>query len=123
MVPGLRLRSEGCRHCPLHAHARPGKMANTGWCWDGQGINGSWHLSIFGIGEGTKWFGLDKCCFMFYPNTALAMEKLHDMEEVACEISKWIFGKVEHPAFTVSPDGPEPYQRGGLARSRRAGGT
>jgi hypothetical protein len=26
---------------------------------------------------------------MFHPNTPLAMEKLRDMEEVVCEISKW----------------------------------
>lgn len=36
---------------------------------------------------------------MFHPNTPLAMEKLRDMEEVVCEISKWEYQKVEHPDF------------------------
>ena len=74
-------------------------MADAGWCWDGQGINGDWTLSIFGVGEGTKWFGLRKCCFMFHPNTEMAMEKLRDMDEVVCEISKWEYQKVEHPEY------------------------
>jgi hypothetical protein len=81
------------------AGTRPRKLADAGWCWDGQGINGTWHLSIFGAGEGTKWFGLRRCCYMFHHNTPMAMEKLRDMEEVVCEISKWDFVKVEHAAF------------------------
>ena len=36
------------------AAPRPGKLAEAGWCWDGQAINGTWHLSIFGAGEGTR---------------------------------------------------------------------
>lgn len=70
-------------------------MADFGWCWDGQAINGQWQLSIFGVGEGTRWFGLRKCCFMFHPNTAMAMEKLRGIESVVCEISKWEYQKVE----------------------------
>jgi hypothetical protein len=83
----------------LGAPPRPRKMADAGWCWDGQGINGTWHLSIFGAGEGTKWFGLRRCCYMFHHNTALALQKLQDMDEVVCEISKWDFVKVAHSAF------------------------
>lgn len=75
----------------------PRKLVDAGWCWDGQAINGQWQLSIFGVGEGTKWFGLRRCCFMFHPNTAMAMEKLRDMEEVVCEVSKWEYQKFEHP--------------------------
>ena len=81
------------------APAPSSKLADAGWCWDGQAINGQWQLSIFGAGEGTRWFGLRKCCFMFHPNTALAMEKLRDMEQVVCEISKWEYQKVEHPDY------------------------
>ncbi len=86
---------------PAIEAARPQRrrMADAGWCWDGQAINGQWQLSIFGAGEGTKWFGLRKCCFMFHPNTALAMEKLRDLEEVVCEISKWEYLRVEHPTY------------------------
>ena len=81
------------------APPRPRRMADAGWCWDGQAINGQWQLSIFGVGEGTQWFGLRRCCFMFHPNTPLAMEKLRGMKEVVCEISKWEYQKVEHPQY------------------------
>jgi len=65
------------------------KFSEAGWCWDGQGFNGGVNPSIFGVGEGTKWFGLKKTAFMFHPITSLALEKLHDANEVICEISKW----------------------------------
>ena len=71
------------------ASAPPRKLAEAGWCWDGQGFNGGVNPSIFGVGEGTRWFGLDKVCFMFHPNNALAMDKLRGFGEVVCEISKW----------------------------------
>jgi hypothetical protein len=64
-------------------------MAKAGWCWDGQGFNGGVNPSIFGSGEGTRWFGLRKTVYLFHPNTDLAMEKLSGMDEVICEISKW----------------------------------
>ena len=101
-IAGLALGSSGINAIacsPTEAPRQPRKMADAGWCWDGQAINGQWQLSIFGAGEGTHWFGLKKCCFMFHPNTAVAMEKLRDMDEVACEISKWEYQKVEHPDY------------------------
>ena len=75
------------------------RLADVGWAWDGQAINGQWSLSIFGAGEGTRWFGLRRCCHMFHRNNALAMEKLADMEEVVCEVSKWEYERVDHPAY------------------------
>ncbi|MBT3376820.1 MAG: hypothetical protein HN742_09790 [Lentisphaerae bacterium] len=75
------------------------RLADTGWVWDGQAINGQWSLSIFGAGEGTRWFGLRRCCHMFHRNNALAMEKLADLDEVVCEISKWDNERVEHPDY------------------------
>ena len=73
----------------MGAAPRAGKLAEAGWCWDGQGFNGGVNPSIFGAGEGTRWFGLSKVCYMFHPNTALAMDKLRGFREVVCEISKW----------------------------------
>ncbi|MBM3889909.1 MAG: hypothetical protein FJ388_12400 [Verrucomicrobia bacterium] len=78
------------------ASSRPRKMADAGWCWDGQGFNGGVNPSIFGAGEGTRWFGLQRCCFMFHPNTPLAMEKLRGFKEVVCEISKWKVRRCEN---------------------------
>lgn len=75
-------------------------LADAGWCWDGQAMNGQPQLSIFGIGEGTKWFGLRKCCFMFHPITPMALEKLSSMDAVVCEISKWEVAEVlDHPKY------------------------
>ncbi len=84
------------------ASETPRRMADAGWCWDGQSTYVP-SLSIFGAGEGTKWFGLRRCCFMFHPNTALAMEKLRDLEEVVCEISKWECVNVEIPGLKGAP--------------------
>ena len=82
------------------APAALSNLADAGWCWDGQAMNGQPQLSIFGVGEGTKWFGLRKCCFMFHPLTALAMQKLSDMDQVVCEISKWEAQEVlDHPTY------------------------
>ena len=72
------------------------KFSDVGWCWDGQGFNGGVNPSIFGAGEGTKWFGLKKTAFMFHPNTELALKKLRDFEEVICEISKWKVRRCEN---------------------------
>jgi len=72
------------------------KLADVGWCWDGQGFNGGVNPSIFGAGAGTSWFGLRKCCYMFHPNTDLALELLTGFDEVVCEISKWTVRRVEN---------------------------
>lgn len=72
------------------------RLSEVGWCWDGQGFNGGVNPSIFGAGEGTKWFGLTKTAYMFHPNTELAMEKLRDFVEVICEISKWKVRRCEN---------------------------
>jgi len=72
------------------------KFSEVGWCWDGQGFNGGVDPSIFGAGEGTRWFGLRRTAFMFHPNTELALEKLRDFDEVICEISKWKVRRCEN---------------------------
>ncbi|NUQ61211.1 MAG: hypothetical protein HUU20_01915 [Pirellulales bacterium] len=78
------------------ATAAPKRLADAGWCWDGQGFNGGVDPSIFGAGEGARWFGLDRECFMFHPNNSLAMEKLRGFKEVVCEISKWKVRRCEN---------------------------
>jgi hypothetical protein len=71
-------------------------LAQTGWCWDGQGFNGGVNPSIFGTGEGARWFGLRHECYMFHPNVPLALEKLRDFDSVVCEISKWRVRRCEN---------------------------
>lgn len=66
--------------------APKGLMAESGWCWEGQGYTGAgW--SIFGVGEGARYFGLDKAFHLWRRNDDLVMEKLRPMKEVVCEIT------------------------------------
>ncbi len=76
-------------HSPLAASAPTSRLADLGWCWDGQGFCAGTPPSIFGIGAGTTWFGLRRTCFMFHPNNDIALEHLQGFEQVVCEISKW----------------------------------
>ena len=68
-------------------------LRECGWVWEGQGLDPDVHPSIFGVGEGARYFGLDKVHFLFHPNTTLAMAKLTDMgiREIVCDISKWCY--------------------------------
>ena len=99
------------------------RLADVGWCWDGQGINGTWAPSIFGAGEGTRWFGLHRCCFMFHPNTALAMEKLQDLAEVVCDVSKWDYVKTDFPGCTGLGAAVRNHHDGSIARKCREAET
>jgi hypothetical protein len=71
------------------AAAKPRRLAEYGWVWDGQGFNGGVNPSIFGTGEGAEYFGIPRVCSMFHPNNTLAAEKLKSFNEVVFEISKW----------------------------------
>lgn len=64
-------------------------LRKYGWIWEGQGLDPGVNPSIFGVGEGAEYFGIDRVCYMFHPNDELAMTKLRDFEEVICDISKW----------------------------------
>ena len=75
------------------------RLSDAGWCWDGQALCAGGLPSLFGVGEGTRWFGLNKVCFMFHPNTTLAMEKLSDFDEVVCEISKSKIRQIQESDF------------------------
>jgi len=65
------------------------KLKDFGWVWEGQAIDPGVEPSIFGVGEGAAYFGLTKVCYMFHPNTELALRKLRHLDEVVCDISKW----------------------------------
>ncbi len=98
------------------------RLSKVVWCWDGQGFNGGVNPSIFGAGEGTKWFGLTRTAYMFHPNTELALEKLREAEEVICEISKWKVrrceeGVVHYLDGNISTKRQEAAKVGRLSRS------
>jgi len=64
------------------------KLCDVGWIWEGQALDPGVHPSIFGVGEGAEYFGLNKCHFLFHHTTELALWKLRDKEEVVCDITK-----------------------------------
>lgn len=66
------------------------RLCDVGWCWEGQGLDPGVHPSVLGAGDGARYFGLRRCRFLFHPTTDLALQKLSDMEEVVCDISKWL---------------------------------
>jgi hypothetical protein len=68
---------------------KPSRLAEVGWVWEGQGFNRYLFPSVYGVGEGARYFGLNKIVYMFHPNTPVAMEKLKSFGEVICDISKW----------------------------------
>lgn len=81
------------------------RLRDVGWVWEGQGIDPGVYPSIFGVGEGAEYFGLSKVCYMFHPNTALAMRKLSHMDEVVCDISKWKFRWTKDGGAALYVDG------------------
>ena len=71
--------------------ARPRRMAEAGWIWEGQALDVGLRPSIFGLGEGAAWFGLKKVVYMFQPNDELALERMRQFEEVVLHAMKYDF--------------------------------
>lgn len=64
-------------------------LRDFGWVWEGIAFDPGVEPSIYGAGEGACYFGLKRACFMFHRNNEVAMQKLRDLEEVVCDITKW----------------------------------
>ena len=62
---------------------------DIGWVWEGQGIDPQVPPSIYGLGQGARYFGLSRVNFLFHPNDVHALRLLQDYDEVTCDISKW----------------------------------
>lgn len=62
---------------------------DIGWVWEGQGIDPNVPPSIYGLGQGARYFGLSRANFLFHPNDVYALDLLRDYDEVTCDISKW----------------------------------
>ncbi|HEY2933676.1 MAG TPA: twin-arginine translocation signal domain-containing protein [Acidobacteriota bacterium] len=67
---------------------KPGSVASAGWSWEGHGFTGGAGLSIFGVGEGARYWGLKKAFHMWRQSDELGMGKLGFCDEVICEVSK-----------------------------------
>ena len=62
-----------CWGCMMNTEQKTGntnRMAETGWVWEGLAFDPGVQPTIYGVGEGTKYFGLDKANFIFHPNTS-----------------------------------------------------
>jgi len=70
-------------------------LRDHGWIWEGQGLDPGVYPSIFGVGEGARYFSLERACYMFHPNDDLAMEKMSHLKEIVCDISKWKWRRTE----------------------------
>jgi len=66
----------------------------AGWVWEGQGFDPDVPPSIYGVGEGATYFGLDRCNLMFHPNDEITLGKLADKREIVTDISKWKFVEI-----------------------------
>ena len=62
---------------------------DLGWVWEGQGIDPGVPPSIYGLGQGAKYFGLSRVNYLFHPNDEHALRMLEAYDEVTCDISKW----------------------------------
>ena len=82
---------------------------NAGWVWEGHGFDPGLEPSIYGVGEGAAYFGLDRVNFMFHRNNPVNLGKLNHLGEVVPDISKWKW--VEIP--------PEPGKHGWGYANRR----
>ncbi|MBT3378779.1 MAG: hypothetical protein HN742_04080 [Lentisphaerae bacterium] len=62
---------------------------DAGWVWEGLGFDPGIEPSIYGVGEGAAYFGLDRANFMFHRNNRVNLSKLNHLGAVVPEISKW----------------------------------
>jgi len=79
------------RHKSLGPRGSTGKRSfrDLGWVWEGQGIDPKVPPSIYGLGQGARYFGLSRANFLFHPNDVHALRLLQDYDEVTCDITKW----------------------------------
>jgi hypothetical protein len=68
---------------------------DAGWVWEGHGFDPGLEPSIYGVGEGAEYFGLDNVNFMFHRNNHLNLSKVSDYGQVVAEISKWKWVEIE----------------------------
>jgi len=71
------------------------RLRDVGWVWEGSAMDPGVTVTIYGAGEAAPYFGLSRGVFIFHENTALAMRKLAHLEEVVCDISKWVLEEVK----------------------------
>ena len=64
-------------------------MSAAGWVWEGLGLDPGVFPSVYGVGDGVRWFGVDGAIFIFHPNTPINLARLTHARRVLVDISKW----------------------------------
>ena len=68
-----------------------GSMKEAGWVWEGIAFDPGLEPTIYGVGEGMKYFGLDRANFLFHRNTPLNLSKLSGATEFTADILMYNF--------------------------------
>ena len=87
-IAGLAEAADQEKTAILKSSSKP-TFRDLGWVWEGQGIDPGVPPSIYGLGQGARYFGLSRVNYLFHPNDVHALRLLSDYDEVTCDISKW----------------------------------
>jgi hypothetical protein len=81
-------------------------LRDVGWVWEGQGIDPGVPPSIYGLGQGTRYFGLSRAIFLFHRTDAHALRLMSDLDEVACSMLRygWAWDEGGRPKLTAAGD-------------------
>ncbi len=61
---------------------------DVGWVWEGLAFDPGVQPTIYGLGEGMTYFGVERAHFMFHPNNEITLAKLSHAREIVCDITK-----------------------------------
>ena len=64
-------------------------LRDVAWLWEGQGFNLGTPPSIYGFGQGARYFDFPNVCCMFHKNDEHVMQLLADVDQVVCDTTKW----------------------------------
>lgn len=88
-LAALASRAQAAPGDAIAEHSGKPTFRDLGWVWEGQGIDPQVPPSIYGLGQGARYFGLSRVNFLFHPNDVHALRLLQDYDEVTCDITKW----------------------------------
>ena len=79
-------------------------MAQSGWVWEGIGFDPGVLPTVYGVGEGVRYFDVPGANFIFHPTTRTNLAKLAHAGRVTADISKWVWfeTKAENGRFTFA---------------------
>lgn len=79
-------------------------MTEYGWVWEGIGFDPGVLPTVYGVGEGIRYFGVPGANFLFHPNTRVNLAKLAHAGRVTADISKWVWFETtaENGRFTFA---------------------